>query len=155
MLADIVMSSCELSWCWANMPKIYTIGYGNRKFDDFVKLLKRFSIRLVIDVRRFPTSRWPEFVKESLQRTLPAKRVGYVHIRALGGYRGGYGEYTRTQEFKQGLRELMKLAREKPSAIMCVESSPNACHRRFIARELKRRRWKVVHIVGKGKQQRL
>lgn len=137
------------------MPKIFTIGYGNRKFDDFVALLKRFDIELIIDVRHFPTSKWPEFVKENLQRTLPAMGIGYVHIRELGGYRGGYGNYTQTQEFKQGLKELMKLAREKSSAIMCVESYPSACHRRFIAKELKKRKWKVVHIVGKGKQQTL
>lgn len=137
------------------MPKIFTVGYGNRKFDDFVGLLEHFGVELIIDVRRFPTSKWPEFVKENLQRTLPTKGIGYVHIRELGGYRGGYSAYTRTHEFKQALVELMKLAREKPSAIMCVESSPSACHRRFIARELKKRRWKVVHVVGKGKQQKL
>ncbi|MDH5443644.1 MAG: DUF488 domain-containing protein [Hadesarchaea archaeon] len=137
------------------MPKIFTIGYGNRKFDDFVSLLKRFDIELIIDVRHFPTSKWPEFVKENLQRTLPAMGIGYVHIRELGGYSGGYGNYTRTREFKQGLKELMKLAREKSSAIMCVESYPSACHRRFITKELKKRKWKVVHIVGKGKQQTL
>jgi uncharacterized protein (DUF488 family) len=137
------------------VPKIFTVGYGNRKFDDFVELLRRFGIELIIDVRRFPTSKWPEFVKENLQRTLPIKGVDYVHIRELGGYRGGYGDYTKTREFRQALKELMKLAREKPSAIMCVESSPSACHRRFIARELKKRRWRVVHLVGKGKQQML
>jgi len=137
------------------VPKIFTIGYGNRKFDDFVALLKRFDIELIIDVRHFPTSKWPEFVKENLQRTLPARGMGYVHIRELGGYRGGYGNYTRTKEFKQGLKELMKLAREKSSAIMCVESYPSACHRRFITKELKKRKWKAVHIVGKGKQQTL
>ncbi len=137
------------------MPNVYTIGYGDRKFDDFVELLKRFGIELIIDIRRFPTSKWPEFVKENLQRALSAKGISYVHIRELGGYRGGYRAYTRTQEFKQALRELMELTREKPSAIMCVESSPSACHRRFIASELKRRRWKIMHIVGNGKQQTL
>jgi uncharacterized protein (DUF488 family) len=137
------------------VPEIFTIGYGNRKFENFTTLLKLFDIELIIDIRRFPTSKWTEFVKENLQRALPAKGIGYVHIRELGGYRGGYETYTRTQKFKQGLKELMKLAREKSSAIMCVESNPSACHRRFIAKELKKRRWKVVHIVGEGKQQTL
>lgn len=139
----------------ACMPEIYTIGYGNRKFEDFVELLKRFGIELVIDVRRFPTSKWPEFVRENLQRTLPTRGIGYAHFRELGGYRGGYRAYTRTPEFKQALEELMEIARERPAAIMCVESSPSACHRRFIASALKRHKWKVVHIVGKGKQQGL
>ena len=39
------------------MPEIFTIGYGNREFEDFMALLKRFDIELIIDVRRFPTSK--------------------------------------------------------------------------------------------------
>lgn len=132
-------------------PKIYTIGYGNQKFDDFVGLLRRFRIDLLVDVRRFPTSKWSEFVKENLETTLPDHGITYVHLRELGGYRGGYREYTRTNDFKAGLKELMRLAGEKSAAIMCVESSPSGCHRRFIAAELKKRGWKVIHIMGKDK----
>lgn len=133
------------------MPRVYTIGYGNRKFDDFVELLKRFGVELIIDVRRFPTSKWPEFVKEHLEVSLPACGIDYVHLRELGGYRGGYRAHTRTGEFKRGLKKLMSLARERSAAMMCVESSPSGCHRRFVATELRKRRWKVLHIVGKGK----
>jgi len=136
-------------------PKIYTIGYGNRKFDDFVSLLKRFNIELVADVRAFPTSKWPEFVKENLQKTLSASGIDYVHLRGLGGYRrGGYEAYMRTADFERGLEELTRLAREKATVIMCVEPSPSACHRRFIAERL-RQEWEVIHIVDKGKLQKL
>ncbi len=138
------------------MPEIYTIGYGNRKFEDFVSLMKRFNIKLVADVRSFPTSKWPEFVKENLQKVLPANGIGYIHLRELGGYRrGGYKAYMKTADFKEGLKTLMQLARERPTTVMCVESSPSACHRRFIAKRLRRRGWEVVHIVGNGKQQTL
>ncbi len=137
------------------MRLIHTIGYGNREFLDFVTLLKRLGVELVIDVRRFPTSKWPEFVKENLEAALPAEGVVYVHLRELGGYRGGYEAYTRTREFKLALGKLMRLACEKPAVIMCVESSPSACHRRFIAAQLKQRGWRVVHIVGKGGVQEL
>lgn len=132
--------------------RIYTIGYGNRKFEDFVFLLKRFGIELVADVRAFPTSKWPEFVKENLQMSLPARGIDYVHLRELGGYRrGGYKAYMRTDDFKRGIEKLMQLARQRSTAIMCVESYPSGCHRRFIAGRLRRSGWKVVHIVGKGK----
>lgn len=133
--------------------KIYTIGYGNRKFEEFVELLKRFGIELIADVRSFPTSKWPEFVKENLQRSLPAQDIDYVHLRELGGYRrGGYETHMRTEEFKRGLERLVQLAHGKLTAIMCVESSPSACHRRFIAKRLHELGWEVVHIIGKGKQ---
>lgn len=116
-------------------------------------LLKRLKIELVADVRSFPTSKWPEFVKENLQKVLPANGIDYIHLRELGGYRrGGYRAYMRTDDFKLGLKKLMQLARERPTVIMCVESNPSACHRRFIANGLRRRRWEVVHIIAKGKQ---
>ena len=90
-------------------------------------------------------------MKENLEESLPTQGIGYVHLRELGGYRGGYKDYTRTDNFKGGLKELMRLAREKSAVMMCLESTPSGCHRRFIAAALKRRRWKVMHIVGKGK----
>jgi len=121
-----------------------------------VALLKRFDITLVADVRAFPTSKWPEFVKENLQNALPAHGIDYVHMRELGGYRrGGYEAYMRTDDFKGGLEKLIQLARERPTVVMCVESNPSACHRRFITRRLRRRRWEVVHLIDKGKQKTL
>ncbi len=108
------------------------------------------------DVRAFPTSKWHEFVKENLQKALPARGIDYVHLRELGGYRrGGYEAYIRTDDFKRGLEKLMQLARERPTVVMCVESSPSACHRRFIARGLRRRRWRSCTLIGKGKQRML
>lgn len=133
------------------MPEIYTIGYGNHKLEDFIGLLKHFKIELVVDVRRFPTSKWPEFVKETLEKSLLSSGIGYVHLRELGGYRRGYEIYMRTPEFRDGLEKLEELARDRSTAVMCVESHPSGCHRRFIARELQRKGWKVIHIGGKGK----
>ena len=131
--------------------KVYTIGYGNRRFEDFVRLLKKFGVELVIDVRAFPTSRWPEFIKENLQNALPAEGIGYAHLRELGGYRrGGYEAYLQTEDFERGIAELQRLASGQTAAIMCVESHPSACHRRFIAKKLCERGWEVIHIVGKA-----
>lgn len=129
---------------------VYTIGYGNRKFEDFLGLLKKFGIELVVDVRAFPKSKWPEFAKESLQEDLPAQGVGYSHIPELGGYRrGGYEAYLKTWDFERGIAELEGLARGHTAVLMCVESHPKVCHRKFVAKKLCERGWKVLHLVGK------
>lgn len=136
--------------------RIYTIGYGNRKFDDFVALLKRLGVELVIDVRRFPASKWPEFAKGNLEEALPQRGLGYVHLRELGGYRkGGYESYMRSESFGEGMRRLQELARGRTAVVMCVESHPSGCHRRFIAEALKGLGWEVVHIVGRKGEQRI
>ncbi len=111
----------------------------------------------MVDVRSFPRSKWPEFEKEGLQNSLPSLGIGYVHLRELGGYRrGGYEKYMQADEFREGLRKLMELARKNRAVIMCLESYPSGCHRRFIAGRLRDLGWEVVHIVGKkGGQQTL
>jgi uncharacterized protein (DUF488 family) len=44
---------------------IYTLGTSTRSWDEFVRLLKGRSIEAVVDVRRFPTSRFEYFSEES------------------------------------------------------------------------------------------
>jgi uncharacterized protein (DUF488 family) len=129
---------------------IYTIGYGNRKLEDFLGILRRHKIQVIADVRRFPTSKREEFKKENLRDLLAGEGFEYVHLPELGGYRGGYQKYMGTPAFKQGLSQLIDLAKSKRTVIMCLEESPRGCHRRYIASALRKRKWEVLHIVRKG-----
>lgn len=133
------------------------MGYGDKEFDQLATLLKEVGIERVVDVRSFPRSKWPEFKKENLKRELPEEGIDYVHLEGLGGYRdGGYESHMETEDFQSALNELEKLAKESKTAIMCLESYPSGCHRRYIAQELNEKGWKIVHLVGKkGKQQTL
>jgi len=38
--------------------KIYTLGTSNRSIEEFLAILKNYQIQTVIDVRRWPTSKW-------------------------------------------------------------------------------------------------
>ncbi len=132
------------------MEKIYTIGYSDKTFSRFVRILKQRNITQVVDVRHFPTSKWPEYEKENLQKNLSKQGISYTHLESLGGYRDqGYSEYIETEKFKKGLKKLINLAKKKSTAIMCLESYPSGCHRRFIARCLEERGWNIIHLVGK------
>ena len=47
---------------------IYTIGYGNRKIDNFIKTLQEFDIQYLIDVRSKPYSKFnPDFSQNELK----------------------------------------------------------------------------------------
>ncbi len=136
------------------MREIYTVGHSNLALGEFLDLLSRWGIELVIDVRRFPTSgKYPHFRREELARALEEAGIGYVFLgEELGGYRkGGYEAYTRTARFREGLRKLIELARGRKAAVMCAERDPRGCHRRFIAAALAARGFRVVHILGKGR----
>ena len=54
-----------------------------------------------------------------------------------------------TSEFEVGLERLIKLARQKRSAIMCAEAVPWRCHRSLIADALIVRGIRVEDIMSK------
>ena len=50
---------------------VFTIGYGSRTLDDFVRVLQNYDIEFVLDVRSAPYSRFkPEFSKDALETHL-------------------------------------------------------------------------------------
>ncbi len=133
------------------MKHIYTLGYGGRKWEEFLSLVREHGVKMVIDVRAFPKSKYPEYSAQSMEENLRRAGIGYARIPELGGYRrGGYQAYTRTEEFKKGVKMLEELAGKQTSVVVCLERDPKGCHRRFIADELARRGWKILHILKKG-----
>ena len=121
--------------------KIYTLGTSNRTIEDFIEILKEYGITTVIDVRRFPTSKFSHFKKENFQKHLKENGINYVYLgNELGGYRkNGYERYMETEEFKKGLRKIIEVSEKGNVAIVCCEKFFWKCHRRFIAEELKKK----------------
>jgi len=128
---------------------IYTIGSAARSQDDFLKTLKDWGVKTLVDVRRFPTSKYERFKRENLDMLLFSSEIEYVYMgKDLGGFRkGGYETYIKTKEYKQALKSLQKLAKRSPTVIMCCEKLPSGCHRRYISQSLKKLGWKVVDII--------
>lgn len=132
---------------------IYTLGTSKRSIEEFLEILKFYKISQVVDVRRWPTSKWFEhFKKEILEKILKEKGIEYLHLEKLGGYRrGGYQSHIKTEEFKEGIKELIKIAKEFSTVIICAEKLPWKCHRAFIARELEKKGFEIIHIIDKEK----
>ena len=133
--------------------EIFTLGTSNRKLEEFLEILKKYKIEVVVDVRHFPTSRFfPYFKKENLEKFLKKEKINYFHIKKLGGYReGGYENYMKRKEFKEGLEKLIKIAKDRRTIIICAERFPWKCHRAFISQQLEKRKFKVIHIIEKEK----
>jgi uncharacterized protein (DUF488 family) len=128
---------------------IFTLGTSNRSLEEFVRLLRMSRIEMVVDLRSFPTSKFPHFRKEALSQSLAEGGLGYSYLgKELGGYRkGGYEAYMQTYDFLRGMELLERMATRSRCAIFCAERLPWRCHRRFIARSLEERGWKVVDII--------
>lgn len=128
---------------------VYTLGTSTRGSEEFLNLLRSNGIEMVIDVRRFPTSKFEHFRQDQLSKILAQAGIEYSHLgRELGGYRSqGYRAFVDSDEFKQGLDQLERIAEQKRAAVICAERFPWRCHRRFISLELEKHGWKVVHII--------
>jgi uncharacterized protein (DUF488 family) len=111
--------------------------------------LKAAGVERVIDVRAVPNSRRPGFSKTPLRNALAEAGIDYVHLRALGTPADGRAAARagRTEDLKRiysGQLELpeaivqsaqmLDLAREKPSALLCYEREPGGCHRTLLLR---------------------
>jgi uncharacterized protein (DUF488 family) len=145
---------------------LYTIGHSDHPLDEFLALLRRHEIAILVDVRSQPYSRWtPQFNREPFARAVEGAGVRYVHEGdALGGrpadpalYAGGaeshpdYARMAATAAFREGLARLLALATERRVAVMCSEGDPHACHRdKLIARQLLERGARVAHILPDG-----
>jgi uncharacterized protein (DUF488 family) len=146
-------------------PAIFTVGHSTRSFDELVAILRAHGIERLIDVRTVPRSRHnPQFNRDALSRALHNRRLGYRHMKALGGLRHaransvnagwrnasfrGYADYMQTAAFERALARLIELAEQKPIAIMCAEAVPWRCHRSLIADALTARGYKVRNIMS-------
>lgn len=148
--------------------KIWTIGHSTHPFEHFLEMLRSFDIEIVADIRNFPGSRkFPQFNLDSLQNTLPANGIDYIHFKALGGRRKprpdskntgwrvdafkGYADYMETNEFLTAIKSLQEIASAKRLAYMCSEAVWWRCHRSLVSDYLKFHDWAVYHIMNIGK----
>jgi uncharacterized protein (DUF488 family) len=127
--------------------KIFTIGYEGTTVPEFVSALKGAGVERVIDVRALPLSRRPGFSKTPLRGALEEAGIEYVHLKALGTPSEGRtaaraGRHSDVERIYAGQLELpeamaqsaqmLELAREKPSALLCMEREPAHCHRTLL-----------------------
>ncbi len=133
---------------------IYTVGTSDRTSEEFLTLLGSLGVEAVVDVRRFPTSRFSYFKRDELSRLLEGKGFRYIYLgQELGGYRSqGYRAYLGTEGFRKGLMRVEELARTNIVVILCAERLPWRCHRRFIGRELERDGFRVEHIIDERRR---
>ena len=136
----------------ADALAIWTIGHSNRSKENFLELLQRYDVQVLVDVRSFPTSKIAHFRRQEMEQWLPENGVEYLWLgKELGGYRsGGYQKHMRTELFKEGMEKLLEVAAKKRTCIMCMEANPRYCHRRFISAYLERKKIEVIHIIAKA-----
>jgi uncharacterized protein (DUF488 family) len=151
----------------AHWPKdaIFTVGHSTLPIERFIEQLRIYGIERLVDIRTMPGSRRnPQFGSDALACSLRAGRIEYAHMQALGGLRRarkdspnagwrnksfrGYADYMQTAEFALAVEALIRMGRQKRTAIMCAEAVPWRCHRSLVADALDVRGVPVIEILS-------
>ena len=125
--------------------KIFTIGYEGATIGEFLGALREAGVERLIDVRAL--SRRPGFSKSPLRAALEEAGIEYVHLKALGTPADGRaaarvgrhedmariyaGQLELPEAIAQGA-QMLALAGERPSALLCFEREPAHCHRALL-----------------------
>ena len=129
------------------MTRIFTIGYEATTMEEFRAALRCAGVERVIDVRAVPISRRPGFSKNILAASLREVGIEYVHLKNLGTPKPGrdaakkgdvatlrtvYANQLGLPEAQAEVAQMLALAAEKPSALLCFEREPGHCHRTLL-----------------------
>ena len=143
---------------------LWTVGHSTRPLPDFLGLLAAYRIEAIADVRRFPGSRsQPQYGRAALEAALGSAGIEYLALPELGGRRRpaadtantawrhpafrGYADHIGSEEFAEGLFQLLMAAPGLRTAVMCAEVLWWRCHRRMIADVVLSIGGRVTHIL--------
>jgi uncharacterized protein (DUF488 family) len=129
------------------MAQLFTIGYAELTPESLIAALREAGVETLVDVRANASSRKPGFSKGKLAAALTAAGTEYRHEPSLGipsadrkraGGAGGWaaliGGYRASLDDPNGrlmpADELAELAKARPTAIMCLETDLDHCHRK-------------------------
>ncbi len=146
---------------------LHTIGHSDRDRELFIRILQAYGIRRVVDIRARPSSRrYPQHNRHPLREALRRAKIHYHWAgQCLGGFRPprsrsihqalrstglqAYADHMQSEQFRLGIAELLTLASDGCTAILCAERDPANCHRLLVADYLTAiAGLRVQHIIG-------
>ena len=149
---------------------LYSIGHSNRSIEQLLALLheRRYSSAGRC-AQSAGSQRHPQFESEALREDLEQAGLQYHWAgRSLGGLRSR-ARIHRTSPwpmmacavmpitwaqrfFKKGAAQLINLASQSATAVLCAERRPEQCHRQLLADYLLLQGVAVVHLIEPGER---
>jgi hypothetical protein len=127
------------------------IGTSSKRMEWYLKELDYQGVKAVVDIRARPLSQYfPHFNRTSLERALESQDINYIWLGDLLGNpaneRGertleGFRVYMGSSSYKQGIQQLIGIAKAYPKAlaVTCSEGNEEECHRKFVLQDLGKR----------------
>lgn len=143
--------------------KVFTIGFTQKRAEEFFELLRANGVKRLVDIRLNPGGQLSGFAKQEdlpyfLQRL--ADGCQYVHLPELAPTKEIRDDYRREADWERYVTRFEALMDERQipnklerqdfemldACLLCSEASPERCHRRLVAERLKAH-WSDVEII--------
>ena len=133
---------------------LFTIGYEKSTPDALVAALERAGVRTLIDVRAVAASRRPGFSKTALAGRVERAGIAYLHLHDLGTPKAGreaaragetesmrriFAAHMAKPEAQAALADAIRIAKESPACLLCLEREHDQCHRAILAEMMEAR----------------
>lgn len=123
------------------MGKLFTIGHSQHDIEYFIKMLRKYNVNYVLDVRSTPYSKYAEqYNRENIEKYISRNGIRYSFMGKFFGARPsekelycaeGYLDFERvrkSERFIKGFNNVMLgLQRGYNIAFMCTEKDPFDC----------------------------
>jgi uncharacterized protein (DUF488 family) len=136
--------------------KIFTVGYGGRKRDEFIDLLKKNDVKIVVDVRLKPERAFMAIYAKGkdphkgIQGLLERAGIQYIWVVELGNiFKDDENWKQKYQPYLEEKGEVLcsKLYELNTSfCLLCCEKYASGCHRKVIADYLADKGYEIEHL---------
>lgn len=144
----------------SDKPKIFSLGYEGKRRDSFIDLLDDNKITELVDVRNHAFSWNKDFSMKGLSESLAISGIRYVNLPRLGAPKEIRVEIKENNDPEKFFLEysvwlksntpyldlLDVLARQKRTAMMCLEADYRNCHRKILGEKLQERGYEVIQL---------
>jgi len=144
--------------------RIYTLGIGQRPGYEFRRLLIKFGIQVLFDIRDNPPAspvnlpatyqrEKTDYSRRALEELCSANKIDYVYLgnELSLPARNEYKDWLETDGVKRGIKIIAHKVPLRVCCLVCACYHPERCHRRLIADELAKQGIEVVHILEENR----
>lgn len=150
--------------------KLYTLGTGHRPEYEFSRLLYKFGLQVLFDIRSWPgpiAEKLPHLSRAGMEKLCSNNRIDYVFLgNELGGncrtlFSGpnsrAVKEWLATEEVQRNLKVIRRHVPNRVCGILCSCYTPEFCRRLVLAGEISRGgvEVEIVHILEEDRFWRL
>lgn len=131
---------------------LFTIGYEQADFDDFLCTLQLLGVKTLVDIRELPMSRRRGFAKTALKGGLAEAGIQYRHEPSLGSpkairhrlredhdYDVFFGDFAKHLASQGKVLDSLVSELQGKVALLCYERDYKCCHRALVADALAKR----------------